>query len=66
MELAVIGFVGQKFILVGIIFAISLVVAMYSTYAERKVAAFSRTALALTAQARLVYCSPWQMAPKCL
>ncbi len=37
MELA---FVGQKFILVGIIFLISLVVAMYSTYAERKVAAF--------------------------
>jgi NADH-quinone oxidoreductase subunit H len=30
----------QKFILVTIIFAISLVVAMYSTYAERKVAAF--------------------------
>src|SRR6201986_5233353 len=29
-----------KFILIVIIFAISLVVAMYSTYAERKVAAF--------------------------
>jgi NADH-quinone oxidoreductase subunit H len=40
MEVAFIGFVGQKFILVGIIFAISLVIAMYSTYAERKVAAF--------------------------
>jgi NADH-quinone oxidoreductase subunit H len=40
MELAFIGFVGQKFILVAIIFGISLVVAMYSTYAERKVAAF--------------------------
>ena len=40
MELALIGFVGEKFILVGIIFGISLVVAMYSTYAERKVAAF--------------------------
>ena len=40
MELAMIGFVGQKFILVGIIFGLSLVVAMYSTYAERKIAAF--------------------------
>src|ERR1700712_263378 len=40
MELAFIGFVGQKFILVAIIFGISLVVAMYSTYAERKIAAF--------------------------
>src|SRR3978361_1689606 len=29
-----------KFILVFIIFAISLVIAMYSTYAERKIAAF--------------------------
>src|ERR1700761_8290932 len=29
-----------KFILIVIIFAISLVIAMYSTYAERKVAAF--------------------------
>src|SRR5206468_7152392 len=32
--------IAQKFILVAIIFGISLVVAMYSTYAERKVAAF--------------------------
>jgi NADH-quinone oxidoreductase subunit H len=41
MELAfAIGLVGQKFILIAIIFGISLVVAMYSTYAERKVAAF--------------------------
>src|SRR5476651_201172 len=37
MELAEIGI---KFALVTIIFAISLVVAMYSTYAERKIAAF--------------------------
>jgi NADH-quinone oxidoreductase subunit H len=29
-----------KFVLVVIIFAISLVIAMYSTYAERKIAAF--------------------------
>lgn len=35
-----ISFVIEKFILVVIIFAISLVIAMYSTYAERKVAAF--------------------------
>lgn len=35
-----IAFVIEKFILVAIIFGISLVVAMYSTYAERKVAAF--------------------------
>jgi NADH-quinone oxidoreductase subunit H len=40
MELAFIGFVGEKFILIAIIFGISLVVAMYSTYAERKIAAF--------------------------
>jgi len=40
MELAFVGLVGQKFILIAIIFGISLVVAMYSTYAERKVAAF--------------------------
>lgn len=37
MELAL---VVEKFILVAIIFGISLVTAMYSTYAERKVAAF--------------------------
>ncbi len=37
MELALIA---QKFILIVIIFGISLVMAMYSTYAERKVAAF--------------------------
>jgi len=35
-----ISFVIEKFVLVVIIFAISLVIAMYSTYAERKVAAF--------------------------
>ena len=35
-----IAFVLEKFILVTIIFGISLVIAMYSTYAERKVAAF--------------------------
>ncbi|WP_442589385.1 NADH-quinone oxidoreductase subunit NuoH [Pedobacter sp. AW31-3R] len=35
-----ISFVIEKFLLVVIIFAISLVIAMYSTYAERKVAAF--------------------------
>jgi NADH-quinone oxidoreductase subunit H len=35
-----ITFVIEKFILVAIIFGISLVIAMYSTYAERKVAAF--------------------------
>lgn len=35
-----IAFVIEKFILVAIIFGISLVIAMYSTYAERKVAAF--------------------------
>ncbi|TDG37249.1 NADH-quinone oxidoreductase subunit NuoH [Pedobacter changchengzhani] len=34
------GFIIEKFILVAVIFGISLVVAMYSTYAERKVAAF--------------------------
>jgi NADH-quinone oxidoreductase subunit H len=33
-------FLGYKFVLVVIVFTISLVVAMYSTYAERKVAAF--------------------------
>ncbi|MDB5125704.1 MAG: nqo8 [Mucilaginibacter sp.] len=32
--------IGIKFVLIVIIFAISLVVAMYSTYAERKIAAF--------------------------
>jgi len=35
-----ISFVIEKFILVAIIFGISLLIAMYSTYAERKVAAF--------------------------
>ena len=35
-----IAFVIEKFILVTIIFVITLVIAMYSTYAERKVAAF--------------------------
>jgi NADH-quinone oxidoreductase subunit H len=35
-----IAFVIEKFVLVAIIFGISLVIAMYSTYAERKVAAF--------------------------
>lgn len=35
-----INFVIEKFLLVIILFAISLVIAMYSTYAERKVAAF--------------------------
>lgn len=35
-----IDFVIEKFILVTAVFAISLVIAMYSTYAERKVAAF--------------------------
>lgn len=34
------GFFIEKFILVAVIFGISLVIAMYSTYAERKVAAF--------------------------
>jgi len=41
MELAfALGLIAQKFILIVIIFGISLVAAMYSTYAERKVAAF--------------------------
>ncbi|ACU06266.1 NADH-quinone oxidoreductase subunit NuoH [Pedobacter heparinus] len=35
-----IAFVIEKFVLVAIIFGISLLIAMYSTYAERKVAAF--------------------------
>ncbi|RZK43701.1 MAG: NADH-quinone oxidoreductase subunit NuoH [Pedobacter sp.] len=35
-----INFVIEKFLLVTVLFAISLVIAMYSTYAERKVAAF--------------------------
>ena len=35
-----IDFVIEKFILVIALFAISLLIAMYSTYAERKVAAF--------------------------
>ncbi len=35
-----IDFIIEKFILVTVLFAISLVIAMYSTYAERKVAAF--------------------------
>lgn len=35
-----ISFVIEKFILIVIVFALSLVIAMYSTYAERKVAAF--------------------------
>src|SRR3954462_6101413 len=35
-----INFVIEKFVLVTILFAISLLIAMYSTYAERKVAAF--------------------------
>jgi NADH-quinone oxidoreductase subunit H len=35
-----INFVIEKFLLVTILFSISLVIAMYSTYAERKVAAF--------------------------
>ncbi|WP_316747001.1 NADH-quinone oxidoreductase subunit NuoH [Pedobacter gandavensis] len=35
-----ISFVIEKFVLVAIIFGISLLIAMYSTYAERKVAAF--------------------------
>ncbi len=35
-----INFVIEKFLLVTILFAISLLIAMYSTYAERKVAAF--------------------------
>ncbi|MBC7418601.1 MAG: NADH-quinone oxidoreductase subunit NuoH [Pedobacter sp.] len=34
------GFIVEKFILVAVVFGISLVIAMYSTYAERKVAAF--------------------------
>ncbi|PWS28093.1 NADH-quinone oxidoreductase subunit NuoH [Pedobacter yonginense] len=34
------GFIIEKFILVTVIFGISLVIAMYSTYAERKVAAY--------------------------
>ena len=34
------GFIIEKFILVAVIFGISLVVSMYSTYAERKVAAY--------------------------
>ncbi|WP_426327285.1 NADH-quinone oxidoreductase subunit NuoH [Pedobacter sp. R-06] len=34
------AFVIEKFILVAVIFGISLVIAMYSTYAERKVAAY--------------------------
>ena len=32
-----------KLVLIVVIFAISLVIAMYSTYFERKFAAFSRT-----------------------
>lgn len=35
-----ISFIIEKFLLVTVLFAISLVIAMYSTYAERKVAAF--------------------------
>ncbi len=35
-----INFVIEKFLLVTILFAVSLLIAMYSTYAERKVAAF--------------------------
>ncbi len=35
-----IDFIIEKFILVTVLFAITLVIAMYSTYAERKVAAF--------------------------
>src|SRR6185436_17518572 len=34
------GLVLEKFLLVGLIITISLVIAMYTTYAERKVAAF--------------------------
>src|SRR5215217_6951835 len=40
-----IAFVIEKFVLVTIIFSISLFVAMYSTYAERKVAAFMQDRL---------------------
>jgi len=39
------GFVLYKAILVVIVFTISLVIAMYSTYAERKVAAFMQDRL---------------------
>lgn len=34
------GFIIEKFLLVAVIFGISLLIAMYSTYAERKVAAY--------------------------
>ena len=40
MILMEINFVIEKFLLVTVLFAISLLIAMYSTYAERKVAAF--------------------------
>ena len=40
-----ISFVIEKFVLVVIIFAISLVIAMYSTYAERKVAVRETTTI---------------------
>src|SRR6195952_3500068 len=40
MVLAIFSLIIEKFLLVGLIISLSMVVAMYSTYAERKVAAF--------------------------
>ena len=55
-----------KFGLIIIIFLISLLVAMYSTYAERKIAAFFQDRdRPLTVQAHGEYCNPFAMVPKC-
>jgi hypothetical protein len=55
------GFILEKLILIAVIITASLIIAMYATYAERKVAAVIRTGVALTVLAHLAFCSHWQM-----
>ena len=60
------GFIIEKFILVAVIFGISLVIAMYSTYAERKVAAYLQDRLGPDRAVPLVFCNHLRMVLKCL
>jgi len=51
----------DKLILVVIIFVISLAIAAYSTYGERKIAALFQDRIDQTAQDPLASSSPWLM-----
>lgn len=53
-----IAFIIYKAILVGVVFGVTLFVAAYSTYAERKVAAFCKIVLGQTVRVHSAFYNP--------